>query len=327
MRNKSTLLGISLLLLATVVWGLGFTMQSLALEHIGASSLSSLRNILASLFLIPCILFFDRRTERRLFSKKNGRFHLDITKHEWIGGIACGVILGIASTLQQIGIAGEETDSGKAAFITALYVVIVPVLSVFLGKRPRWVVWLGAVLAVVGFYLLSANIIFDGTGFFSALARSGFHFASSDLMVLLCALVFSVHILVIGFFSPHCEGIRLSAVQFFVAGVAFLPFMLFLERPTLSEIWAAAWPIFYLAAFSSGVGYTAQILGQKYVDSTVSAIILSLESVFGALFGLIFLDEQKTPIQIVGCAIVLLAVVLAQLPEHKRKKTPSKKSE
>lgn len=322
MKNKASVLGVCLLLSATVVWGLGFTMQSLALEHIGACSLSSVRNILAALFLIPVIMLFDKKTERRLFSRKNSRFHLDITKKEWVGGIFCGVILGIASTLQQIGIAAEETDSGKAAFITALYVVIVPILSVFLGKRPRKIVWLGAFLAVVGFYLLSANIVFDGQGFLKALLSSGFRFATGDLMVLLCAVVFSLHILVIGAFSPHTDGIRLSAIQFFVAGVAFLPFMLFLEKPAVSDIIAAAWPVLYLAVCSSGIGYTAQILGQRYVDSTVSAIILSLESVFGAVFGILLLDEKQTAVQLVGCAIVLLAVVLAQLPEKRKKATP-----
>ena len=317
MKNKTAALGVSLLLTATVVWGLGFTMQSLALEHIDACSLSSIRNILASIILIPVIMLFDKKTGRRLFSRKNGRFRLDITKREWIGGALCGVILGIASTLQQIGIAAEETDSGKAAFITALYVVFVPVFSVFLGKRPRKIVWLSVVLSVIGFYFLSANIVFDGQGFFTALLSSGFHFAIGDLMVLLCAVVFALHIIVIGFFSPHCDGIRLSSIQFLVAGIAFLPFMLFLEKPAISDVLAAAWPTLYLAACSSGIGYTAQVLGQKYVDSSVSAIILSLESVFGAVFGILFLNETQTAIQLAGCAIVLLAVILAELPERK----------
>ncbi len=323
MKNKTAFLGVCLLLLATVVWGLGFTMQSLALEHVGACTLSSVRNILAALFLIPVIMLFDRRTERRLFSKKDGRFRLGITPREWLGGALCGVILGVASTLQQIGIAAEETDSGKAAFITALYVVIVPVFSVFLGKRPRKIVWLSVFLAVLGFYLLSANIVFEGQGFFAALINSGFRFAKGDLMVLLCAVVFSLHIIVIGVFSPSSDGVRLSAIQFLVAGVAFLPFMMLLEKPTMGDILSAAWPILYLAACSSGIGYTAQILGQKYVDSTVSAIILSLESVFGALFGILLLHERQTAVQLVGCAVVLLAVVLAELPEKKKNKKNS----
>ena len=138
-------------------------------------------------------------------------------------------------------------------------------------------------------------------------------------MVLLCAMVFALHIIVIGFFSPHCDGVRLSSIQFLVAGIAFLPFMLFLEKPSFDAIVASVWPIIYLAACSSGIGYTAQILGQKYVESSVSAIILSLESVFGVLFGALFLSEMKTPVQIVGCAIVLLAVVLAELPERRKK--------
>ena len=327
MKNKASAIGVSLLLTATVVWGLGFTMQSLALEHIGACSLSSLRNILAGLILIPVIMLFDKRTERKLFSVQNGRFRLGVTKKEWIGGALCGVILGIASTLQQIGIASEETDSGKAAFITALYVVFVPVFSILLGKKPKKIVWLSVALSVIGFYLLSANIVFDGEGFFAAFVNSGFHFAASDLMVLLCAVVFAVHIIVIGFFSPSCDGVRLSSIQFLVAGIAFLPFMLFLEKPSFDAVISAAWPIIYLAVCSSGIGYTAQILGQKYVESSVSAIILSLESVFGALFGMLFLSEKQTPVQLVGCATVLLAVVLAELPERKNQSKAEKEIE
>jgi len=327
MKNKASVIGVSLLLTATVVWGLGFTMQSLALEHIGACSLSSLRNILASLILIPVIMLFDKKTGRKLFSVENGRFRLGITKKEWLGGTLCGVILGIASTLQQIGIASEETDSGKAAFITALYVVFVPVFSILLGKKPQKIVWLSVALSVIGFYLLSASIIFDGQGFFSAFVNSGFHFAVGDLMVLLCAVVFALHIIVIGFFSPHCDGVRLSSIQFLIAGVAFLPFMLFLEKPSFDAVISAAWPIIYLAVCSSGIGYTAQILGQKYVESSVSAIILSLESVFGALFGMLFLSEKQTPVQLIGCATVLLAVVLAELPERKNQKKKEKETE
>ena len=323
MKNKHAVLGVVLLLITTVVWGLGFTMQAMALEHIGACTLSAVRNVIAGAVLIPVILLFDRKSGRQLFSIRDRRLRVDVRRVELIGGISCGIILGIASTLQQLGIAGEETDSGKAAFITALYVVIVPLIGLFRGKRPTPIVWTGVFVAILGFYLLSANIVITDPGiggFVTAVGQSGFHFAGSDLLVFLCAIVFSLHVIVIDHFSPDCDGIRLSCIQFFTAGIVLLPFMLIFERPSMDALFDAALPILYLAVFSSGVGYTGQVLGQKYVDVTVSAIILSLESVFGAVFGVIFLSETKTPIQIAGCLTVLCAVILAQLPSRRSKK-------
>jgi drug/metabolite transporter (DMT)-like permease len=321
MKNKFAVFGICLLFLSTIVWGLGFPMQEVALKYIGAFSLGVVRNLLAGAVLIPIILLFHRKTERRLFSRPEGRFHLDVRRVEWMGGVSCGIILAIASTLQQLGMTGEETDSGKAAFITALYVVIVPIIGLFRGKRPAKIVWLCIFIAVIGFYLLSASIVVTEPGiggFLAALKRSGFRFAFSDLLVFLCAVVYSVHVVVIDRFSPDCDGVRLSCIQFFTAGIVLIPFMLIFEQPSIDGMISAALPTLYLAVFSSGVGYTGQIVGQKYVDVTVSAIILSLESVFGAVFGAMFLGETKTPWQIVGCITVFLAVILAQLPSRSR---------
>ncbi len=320
MKTKTSLFGIGLLLLAALLWGFGFTTQDMALSHVGSYTLSCVRNIAAGFFLIPIIMLFDRKTDRRLFSKKEGKFRIDIKKPELIGGILCGIALGTASTLQSLGIAGE-TDTGTAAFITSLYMVFVPLIGLLRGKFPSVRVWCCVVGALIGFYFLSANIVFTESGiggFFSAIFKSGFRFALSDILVLIGAVIFAVHIVIIDHFSPNSDGIRLSCIQVFTAGIIFLPIMLIVDRPALSDILAAALPILYLTIFSSGVAYTAQIVGQKHVDVTVASIVLSLESVFGALFGILFLNETKNAIQSAGCILVFTAVVVAQLPSKKK---------
>ncbi len=321
MKTKTSLIGIGLLLLAALLWGFGFTTQDLALAKVGPYTLGCIRNLAATLFLIPVIMLFDRKTDRRLFSKKDGRFHLDIKKPELIGGILCGIALGTASTLQSIGIAGE-TDTGTAAFITSLYMIFVPLIGLFRGKLPSLRIWCCVIGALLGFYFLSANIVFTEGGiggFFSGLFSGGLRFASSDIIVLIGAVIFAVHIIIIDKFSPESDGIRLSCIQTLTAGIIFIPVMLIVERPALADILSVALPILYLAIFSSGIAYTAQIVGQKHVDVTIASILLSMESVFGALFGILFLHETKNAIQTVGCLLVFAAVVIAQLPARTKK--------
>ena len=319
--KRSRLLGSLLLVVTAFIWGLGFPMQSLALEHIGAATLTCVRNVIAGFFLLALIPLFDRKTERRLIARKGRGFRLDFTRRELKGGVLCGILLGTATTLQQVGISAEETDSGKAAFITALYMVIVPLLGLFRRRFPSRRVFLSVGLAVLGSYFLTANIVFSGTGvggFFASLLHSGFQFAFGDLMVFLCAFVFALHVFVIDLFSTETDGVRMSCIQFFTASLITLPVMLLAEDVSLSAVLTAALPVLYLGIFSSGVAYTGQIIGQKYVEVTVATLILSLESVFGALGGAVLLNETKTPLQLFGCAVVLGAVLLAQLPAKKK---------
>ncbi|MBQ8907463.1 MAG: DMT family transporter [Clostridia bacterium] len=320
--------GLFLLFAAAVVWGFAFPMQSAAAEHVGSFTLNCCRSLLGGAFLVLCILVLDKKKERRLFSRKAP--HIDVTKREWIGGILCGVVLCFAINFQQLGIAGEATDSGKAAFITALYVVLVPLFNLFAGKRPRPAVWLCIVFALLGFYLLSAPIVVEEAGllgFLRALGKSGFRFATSDILVFICAVIFSVHVIVIDLFAEGTDGVRISCIQFFTAGILSLPLMIFLDKPALSDIMAAALPILYLAILSSGIGYTAQIVGQKYVDVAIAPMVLSLESVFGAIGGALLLQETKTAVQIVGCVIVFGAVILVQLPARKKKEKKGESQE
>jgi len=272
--------------------------------------------------LIPIFDKLNKESQRHLFIRKEKGFALGFTKRELLGGVLCGLLLGTATTLQQLGLATEETDSGKAAFITALYMVIVPLLGMLRKRFPSRRVFFSVGLAVLGSYFLTANIVFTGKGlggFFSSLLHSGFHFAYGDLMVFLCAFVFALHVFVIDLFSTETDGVRMSCVQFFTASLITLPVMLLAEDVSLSGILCAALPILYLGIFSSGVAYTGQIVGQKYVEVTVATLVLSLESVFGALGGAVLLNETKTPLQLFGCLVVLGAVVLAQLPTKNKK--------
>lgn len=290
-----------MLLLTAVIWGLAFVAQSVAMDAVFPFTFNCVRFFLGGAILVPCIAVLDK-------IRKNGRKLLDITRWELIGGVLCGVVLGVASTLQQYGIALGST-AGKAAFITSLYVVFVPLISVFLSKKrlnPK--VWIGVVMAIFGVCLISVNF------------KEGFSVGLGDLIMLLGAIAFAFHIIVIDKYSPKCDGVRMSMLQFFVASLVNLPFMLIFDRPDISSI-AIAWlPIAYAGFLSCGVAYTLQVVAQKKCDPTAATVILSLESVFGAIGGALILgviggseaDLMKW-YQILGCAIVFAAVIFTQL--------------
>ena len=280
-----------------MLWGFAFAAQKAA-SDLPAFTLGTLRSIIAVLFLMAVIPFLDKFT-------KNGRRILtdrkrpDISRAEIIGGIVAGIILATASAFQQTGL-GEGTDAGKAAFITALYVVIVPVISLFFGKRPPVNVYISVVIAVIGFYFLCI--------------KPGTTLIFSDLLVLICALIFALHIIAIDRLSPGCDGVRMSLVQFATAFVVNAVLALIFELPINTSLILDRLPaILYLAIGSSGIAYTLQIVGQKDCDPTVASILLSLESVFGVIGGALFLGETMTKREYLGCVIVFLAVVLSQL--------------
>lgn len=284
------------MLIAAAIWGFAFVSQKQA-EAVPAFTLVFARSLLGTVFLFFLIILLDRvlRTGRRLVSKKG----LDFTKTEIIGGACCGIVLSLASVLQQSGM-NNGTDAGKSAFITALYVVLVPVFGLILKRRAPINAWISVAIAVVGFYLLCIT--------------DGFSLEFSDALVLLCAVVFAVHILVIDRFSPKCDGVRMSCIQFAVVTVVTLIFSLILESPMkIDTIGSAIWPIVMLGIGSSGIAYTLQIIAQSRISPAVAAIIMSLESVFGLLSGVIVLGETMSTKQYIGCAIVFAAVLLSQL--------------
>ena len=263
-----------LMLAAAFIWGLAFTAQKAAVA-VPPFALMAIRCSFAALFLLAIIPIFDkiRHTGRHVISKRG----LDFTKTELIGGVCCGAFLSLASFLQQFGISGG-TDAGKAAFITALYVVLVPVFALVLGKRSSARCWVAIVIAVVGFYLLCV----DGELKISA----------PDLLILLCAAVFAMHIIVIDRFSPRCDGIRLSCVQFFFGALVSAALSLIFE-PGVGAVVIGEniLSLLYLGIGSSGIAYTLQIVAQRDTHPAVASIILSLESVFGVLMSALILKE------------------------------------
>ena len=283
-------------LIATAVWGFAFVAQKEA-TAISAFTIGSVRSIMAAIFLFALIPFTDRFTKngRRLFTEKKT---LDINKSELIGGSILGAILVTASAFQQIGI--EGSDAGKTAFITALYVVFVPIISAILGKKPHLNAIISVPIAVLGFYFLCLG--------------PEFSIELSDLLVLICAVIFAFHIITVDHFSPKCDGVRLSLVQFVVAFILNTVIALIFESPIdISAIGNGFLPLLYLGIMSSGVGYTFQILGQKNADPTVSSVLLSLESVFGVVGGAIMLGEQMSVREYIGCAIVFIAILISQI--------------
>ena len=292
-----------LLFLSAFLFGVSFSAQKSA-SIIPPFTLVALRSWIASVFLLLILPLTDRlqKNNRKLFSKQ--KESPLFTKLEIIGGIACGSLLATASILQQSGI-GEGTDAGKASFITALYIVIVPLFGLFIKKRPRWNVWASVALACVGFFLLCV----DGE----------LHLSVSDLLVLLCALGFAAQIVTIDFFAPRGDGVRISCIQFTVSAVICTILSLIFEPMALQQDFTAYLPqVFFLAIVSSGIGYTLQIVGQNGTPPTAASLILSLESVFGAIGAAILLHEVLRPKELIGCIIVFAAVLLAQIfPQSK----------
>ena len=290
------LLSLIILLSAALIWGFAFVAQGQS-ANIPAFTLGAVRSWLGAFFLVALILILDPalKTGRRLFSRRG----IDLNLYEIIGGAICGAVLAVASALQQIGI-NNNTSPGKAAFITALYVVLVPIYALTLKKRAPLNVWLAVAISALGFYLLCI--------------KDNFSIAPSDIYVILCALIFPVHILVIDRFSPMCDGVRMSSVQFFTAAIINTAVALIFERPiAFTEIGNAILPVLYLGICSSGIAYTLQIIGQRGVNPTCATIVLSLESVFGVIGSALILKSAMLPREYAGCAIVLLAVLLSQI--------------
>ncbi len=289
-RMRSNLL----LLLTAFIWGTAFVAQSVGMDYVGAFTFNMSRFLIGGLSLVPvvCVLASVCRKEHpdQTFGVREG------VK----GGLACGVILFVASSFQQIGI--SMTTVGKSGFITALYIVLVPVCGFFMKKRIPKLVWFGVALATVGMYLLCVT--------------ESFTVNRGDICLFFCALSFTVHILVIDRVSPRANGLLISCVQFFTAGILSAVLAFLFETPRLSAILAAASPILYAGVLSCGVAYTLQIVAQKDTDPTIASLLMSLESVFSLLAGWIVLHQKLSLRELTGCVLVFAAVILAQLPRQ-----------
>jgi drug/metabolite transporter (DMT)-like permease len=291
---KKKQLGNSLLLLLTAtIWGSAFVAQSVGMEHVGPFTFTFSRSIIGGMVLLPCIL---------LLGKWKKGF---ATKVEWIGGICCGIALCVASNFQQVGM--QYTTVGKAGFITALYVVLVPIFGIFMKKRVSLLIWGCVAVSVAGLYLL-------------CMPAGAFVLAFGDLLVLLCAVLFSVHILVIDHFSPKGDGVVISCIQFFTCGILSGIPMLFFEHPSVGSMLDAKWSILYAGVLSSGVAYTLQVVAQKNVNPTVASLIMCLESVVAVLAGWIILGQGMSSREVWGCLLMFAAIVVAQLPVPEKTK-------
>ena len=279
--------------ITALIWGTAFAAQSIASDKLEPFTFNALRSGVA--FLALCVI-------SRIFSRRERPAG---TRRDLIlGGVSCGVLLFAASNLQQLGIG--HTTAGKAGFITTMYVVLVPVFGIFLGRRAPLRVWISAVISAAGLYFLCMS--------------GSLTIERGDLYVLLCAVVFAFHILCIDHFVTKTDGIMLSCVQFLTMAVLSGACALVFERPDGAAIAQCTWPILYVGIFSSGVGYTLQILAQRGSDPTVVTILLSLESVFSVLAGAVILGDRLTGREYFGCVLMFAAVILAQLPERGREK-------
>ena len=291
-------------ILAAVIWGTAFVSQSIVSEYIGPFTFNTLRSIVASVVLCAVLLIF--RTVERARSVSNDTPRPKANKKMLVlGALCCGTALTLASNLQQFGISAD-TDAGKAGFITALYIVLVPIMGLCLGKKVTPWVLISVALAAVGLYFLCI----DGS----------FILARGDIFLIVCAFCFSIHILLIDYFTVYVDGVALSCGQFMVMTVLSGIFMLIFEhRLTWDMLSPCLGQVLYVGIFSSGVAYTLQILAQKGSNPTVVSLLLSLESVFATVAGAIILNETMSGREYIGCAVMLLAVMLAQIPSKKNK--------
>ncbi len=284
-----------LLVLTALIWGCAFVAQSVGMDYVGPFTFNMARFLIGAIVLLPVIWFMDR--QRKTGAEKGAG-----QKTLIIGGICCGIALAVASTLQQWGIL--FTTVGKAGFITAMYIVIVPLLGVFIGKKVRPLIIGCVAIAVVGFYFLCMT--------------ESLRLGLGDFLVLLCAIAFSIHILVIDHFSPKVDGVKMSAIQFLTAAIISAVPTLLWEQPVLTEILQAWQPVLYAGVMSCGVAYTLQIIAQKNADPTVASLLLSLESVFSVLAGWVLLGQGLSLKELFGCVLIFCAIILAQLPEKKK---------
>ncbi len=288
--------GSLILLLTAIIWGTSFVSQKLGMNSVGPLTFIGLRTLLGSVVLLPFIFVADRGKEQKMSFKNKTLLK---------GGLVCGIFLCIASSLQTFGMV--YIDAGKSGFLTSLYMIFVPIVGIFLGKGIKGQTIISVLLALFGMYLLCMQ-----EGFTSI--------SKGDILVLLCAVVFAFHILAIDNYSPKVDPVKLSCLQFAVAGIIATIGMFIFEKPPLDAVLKSLGPIMYSGIMSCGIAYTLQVVGQKYAEPTVASIIMSLESVFAALSGLLFLNEMMTLREFLGCAVVFAAVIYIQLPPLKRRK-------
>ena len=306
------------LLLTAMIWGAAFVAQSVSMDYIGPFTFICLRSVIGGLFLIPVIIVLDgirkksQNESANAVSEENILHNIETKEKQRLswknkqlieGGIVCGIFLFFANCFQQTGI--QYTTVGKAGFITTFYIIIVPLIGLFFKKYCGILTWIGVVIALTGLYFLCIT--------------QKLTIQRGDALILCCSVLYAGQILAIDHYNPFVDGVKMSCIQFLTGGILGAVFMLLFENPSIAMILSAAGPILYTGIMSTGVGYTLQIVGQKGLNPTVAALILSLESVFSALSGYVFLHQVLTTRELIGCVLMFIAIVLAQLPDIRRK--------
>ena len=297
-KETSTLKNSLLLLLTATIWGVAFVAQSVSMDYIGGFTFNAIRNIIGAITLVPVILIFSKQNPA---ADQNPADRQKARKTLITGGICCGILLCLASNFQQFGI--KYTTVGKAGFITACYIIIVPIIGIFLKKKCSPFIWIAVLLSLGGLHLLCIS------------PGEGFSIGKGDTLVLICAVVFSFHILTVDHFSPLVDGVKMSCIQFLVCGIlSGIPALIF-ENPNITNILQAWMPILYAGILSCGVAYTLQIVGQKGMNPTVASLIMSLESCISVIAGWLILGQNLSSREIFGCVLMFVAIMLAQLPQ------------
>ena len=302
MKNKK-LLGNSLLLFTAMIWGTAFVFQRVSMESIEPVTFNAARMALAAVFVGSVSFLLWKKEKKSASPARTAEEQRRYSRNTVIGGVCCGCFLSAASILQQMGLV--YTTAGKAGFITAMYILLVPITgSLLFRKRNTWLVWLAVLFGVAGMYFLCIT--------------EEFRLSHGDTLICLCALFFTFHILCCYHFAPRGDPIRISAIQFATATVISAVAAAVFETPTPEKIASALVPILYCGLVSGGIGYTLQIVAQKYTDPTIASLLMSMESVFAMIAGTVLLGEQMTARELTGCLIMFVAIVLVQIPLPKR---------
>lgn len=296
MKIQKKLKGNLILFITAIIWGASFVSQSVGMDYIGPNTFMGIRTLMGGVVLLPVIFLLDRGR------KKQGTYQKTDMKKLIKYGAVCGLFLCVAQTLQTYGL--QTTTTAKSGFLTALYIIFVAIIGLFIGKKLNYKMVLGIITAVVGMYFL-------------CLYGEKADFNSGDVLTILCAVFFAGQILCIDKFVSGIDGLKLSCTQFLVAGAINTILMFLLETPDLTAIMSCATALLYSGIMSCGVAYTLQVVGQRYAEPTTASIIMSLESVFAAISGWIILGEAMSISQIGGCLLMFLAIVLVQLPSKK----------
>ena len=304
-EKENSLRGVLMLLGAALIWGFAFTAQRVGMDYVGPFTFNAVRNLIGAAVLIPCIAII-RRVNKSRRSEETGEQAEETRRKDWKmllqGGLATGFFLCVAGNLQQAGL--KYTTVGKAGFITALYIVLVPVFGIFLKKKIGWKVWGGVGLASIGLYLLCVS--------------EKFSIGKGDMLMVLCAVAFAFQILSIDHYARRTDPVMLACLEFLFCGLMTTVLMFLFEKPQIGSIMRAAGPILYAGVLSCGVAYTLQILGQRDLPPTIASLLMSLESVFSVLGGWLILHQSLSIKELAGCVIMFAAIIMAQIPDRKK---------